>query len=376
MEAKTLQLSHTWLTEVLRQSGDAGDASVTDIKIEPLRHQGRSSLLFRCTPAFDKNTSTELSSLIFKCPTEDKQIRGKLSKFDGYRREVNFYKADILAGKVWAPKIYYCNESGDLNPKGILMEDLGRGRIGSIFNSHADDASVAIDALAHMHASFWESPLLARLPWLVRFNNTSALEGAAQTFASSLQVVRRTFGNILSTYTLRIAEAWVANFDAALDAMARLPVTLVHGDAHPGQMFFPTREQRRFYLVDWQNATAASGAVDVARFLVMGLKADLRQKFEQDLVARYLGHLYRAHVTQIQAEEFWLHIRLSNLWNLFLNVLAVAESGQDDGFPQTDRVAGFDWQSLILSRTDRAMRDWEVGEALVRSLAMVRHSRP
>ena len=62
------------------------------------------------------------------------------------------------------------------------------------------------------------------------------------------------------------------------------PLTLIHGDAHVGNMYF---QNGRAGLLDWQVVAICQGMRDVSYFMVNSLDTDLRRTHERSLLELY-----------------------------------------------------------------------------------------
>ena len=96
--------------------------------------------------------------------------------------------------------------------------------------------------------------------------------------------------------------------------MNRQTHTLVHTDAHLGQMFFPSETVPRFVLFDWQNPIKGWGAEDVIHPLVCELDIGTRRAHESMLIDHYYHHLTQSGVTDLSKERLWFQCKLCLLW--------------------------------------------------------------
>jgi thiamine kinase-like enzyme len=95
-------------------------------------------------------------------------------------------------------------------------------------------------------------------------------------------------GEQLPESSHRLAEVYLYRADRVVDLLAEGPRTLVHGDAHLGNMFVDGTTPG---FLDWALASYAPGLRDVAYFLGNSVPTELRRMQERQLVASYCQRL-------------------------------------------------------------------------------------
>ena len=118
------------------------------------------------------------------------------------------------------------------------------------------------------------------------------------------------------------------------------PLTLIHGDYHPAQMFFPLDEPvdrpvdrpvngpaesaGRFAVIDWEAVHVGNGGEDLARIIALGLTTEQREHGEERLVRLYHEILREHGVTGYGLDRCWLDFRRGLLYSVILNVISGA----------------------------------------------------
>ena len=102
-------------------------------------------------------------------------------------------------------------------------------------------------------------------------------------WSTVLAQARQEHNDQFSEYTWSVAQQWLEVWDDLQHYRPSDTDTLMHVDAHPKQMFFPTDAQPRFVLFDWQNPGKGWGATDAGRLLVTGLSTQRRREQEAAL---------------------------------------------------------------------------------------------
>jgi aminoglycoside phosphotransferase (APT) family kinase protein len=102
---------------------------------------------------------------------------------------------------------------------------------------------------------------------------------------------------------MRDAERLKAGMEALADRYAAMPRTLIHADAHLGNLY-RTREGR-IGFVDWQNYEAGSWSMDIAYHLSTALKPSVRAEHEHELLTFYLASLAEQGGPTISLDDAW-----------------------------------------------------------------------
>jgi hypothetical protein len=299
----------------MRTAGTIGDdVEVVGLRIEPLGHGGvglsgetvRVELIYRGpAPSLEGLPAT----VIAKFPTREAANRGMIETYDCYAREIVFYR-DIAAevplriprhhGSDFDPaKLRRVNETAaravDRLPTrahlvltrdvtkfmrptkrryALLLEDLGSGMVvhDLVDPPPRDRLEQILDALARLHAAFWDRQDLATHP--VSRPLVSTMPG--------------TFVNVMRARNVPLAlERWSewltpedqALFDVAADrfvddlATLNRPMTFVHGDPRSDNILFDDGDP---VLLDWAQPGVAHPGFDVGYVLGSSLRIEER----------------------------------------------------------------------------------------------------
>jgi len=220
-------------------------------------------------------------------------------------REAMLLATPQLAG-VWrafrSPYLAWATEPGAV---GLLMHDLAPRLFPDVREPIAIDAEDAVlDALARMHAMFWDSPALD-LPWLGREAHLMACVGPIVIGDDPMPPLPEALGK-------RVAEGWREAF-RVLPARAAdrlrdfasgrelpggdLPRTLVHGDAKVAN--FAILPDGAVAAFDWAVVSRAPASVDLGWYLAVNATRLARGK--EQVIARYRERLERWLANPIEA---------------------------------------------------------------------------
>lgn len=158
----------------------------------------------------------------------------------------------------------------------ILMRDVTETLIPWDRAMSAADVRRLLEGLAAMHATFWQAleltdPKLGLCDATGMIRTFSPTTGQRLASSSSLlpKMLVEGWELLQGMMELDVASALrelVANPQPLLDALARYPYTLVHGDFRDANLALPAKP-RHAVALDWQYAGYAAATVDLAWFL-------------------------------------------------------------------------------------------------------------
>jgi hypothetical protein len=187
----------------------------------------------------------------------------------------------------------------------LVLEDLAAGPCEFPDTLHPLDkhrAGLIVDHLAKLHATFW-----GRVPdW---------------AYTASGDAATLIVGPLLRTSARRIAaetdiavEAGrfiVDNYRAVAELIDEPPHTFMHGDAHPGNLYF---RSGRAGLLDWQAARRGHPGRELAYTLVTSMATEDRRTHQRELLDRYRDALAGAGGPDLDREVMWHRYRTGALY--------------------------------------------------------------
>lgn len=290
-------LTPGWVQAALHASGALPAASrVTALTTAPVGDRGGvNGDVFRVQPAYEGAPGP--ARLIAKFGTPS--VRG-VAVFQGwYEREVRFYEQFAAETPLRTPNAHAV-ALGGTGECVLLLEDLAPLVQGDQEASCGAEQALAVArALGTMHARWWGSPGIEVAEWLpdttVGLTRASRVAGA---FARALDVS----GAILAPEVRAVRQALAAAYVPLLEAIARPPRTLTHGDFRLDNLFFGDGAPIEVAVIDWQFACRTRGAYDLAYFLGLDLEPARRAAVETPCVEAYLDALRAGGVTYDRAE--------------------------------------------------------------------------
>lgn len=170
-------------------------------------------------------------------------------------------------------------------------------------------ASLIVELLADLHATFWTRlPRDARGPlrWL---------------YTPSGDVTSLLTGPLMHSSIKRLGEhteipvengRFIAdNYRAVAALIDTPPHTVMHGDAHPGNMYF---HGGKAGLLDWQAVRRGHPSRELAYTLITSLTPEDRQATQRELLDDYRRALAAAGGPELDRDELWLRFRQAALY--------------------------------------------------------------
>lgn len=267
-------------------------------------------------------------SVVAKFASDDPTSRQTGLMTGTYVREVAFYQEVADRVTMSIPVCHVAELDQSSGAFVLLFDDITPADTGDqVAGCTVDDAALAMEQLACLHADFWGDTSLEGGTWLVRRSvQAAALAGMYQALqgmflerygprlsATAAEVVER-FGPLVERWTATDHE----------------PLTLLHGDYRLENMLFGRGAGvPPLTVVDWQTPNIGAGPSDAAYFLGGGLDVDLRRGHERELLEVYRGGLASRGV-DIGADDCWDSYRRNTVAGVHMTVVASVLVGEDE----------------------------------------------
>jgi len=226
--------------------------------------------------------------------------------------EVRFYRELARDLPVDVARVFHVM-SGRAGRFALVLEDLtARGVRFADYPVTVETARLVMRALARLHAAFWESARFRDdLAWLERGHHDATYRIGRLLSAEAVKPMLARFGDLVSA-ELRAAAGRIADARDRLEAAwAQPPCTVIHGDAHAGNLYFPPGGVG---FLDWQVVQRGQGMRDVTYFLVHSLSTELRRTQERELIDLYRATLAEHGVVPPAEAAAWAQYRLHALY--------------------------------------------------------------
>ncbi|MGE5697666.1 MAG: phosphotransferase [Candidatus Sericytochromatia bacterium] len=181
-----------------------------------------------------------------------------------------------------------------------------------------DQASKVVELLARLHAAFWNQPV----DWVY-----SASEDRTSLLTRSL--LNMSARRLADRINVEEGRFIIDNYRAVAALIDRRPNTVMHGDAHPGNVYFRNGEAG---LLDWQAVRRGHPGRELAYTLVTSMTTADRQACERDLLAAYRRALAAAGGPDLDADDLWLRYRQGSLYAYVAALITAGLGGmQEEG---------------------------------------------
>lgn len=268
------------------------------------------------------------------------------------RHEVTDIEAPFTLGGAYDPATQaFALLLGDLTDQGARFPNV-------LSKTTLDEVRAILDALARLHARYWQSP---RFTGDLAFLETHT-QGDLATFMHEL--VPHAIQQEIDTENFK--RELVARLRTSGDELRRgvarlhqhqqtLPHTVLHGDTHIGNTYL--LPDGRAGLLDWQLTVRGHHMHDVNYLITTALPIDVRRDNERDLLAYYLDRLQVHGVSGAPGfDETWDEYRRCLVWGVYIGWL-------------TTNIANYGWEISVLNhlRLTTAFEDHDTA-ALIRAL--------
>ena len=216
-----------------------------------------------------------------------------------------------------------------------------------------DQARLIVELLAVLHATFWKRlPQDGRGPlgWL---------------YTPSGDVTSLLTGSLMNTSIKRLSERTTVpvengrfiadNYRAVAAVIDTPPHTVMHGDAHPGNVYF---RDGKAGLLDWQAVRRGHPSRELAYTLITSLTPEDRRSAQRGLLDDYRRALAAAGGPDLDADDLWLRYQQGALYAYTATVITAGMGGM-----QVEDIA-----MKGLARSVIALDDLETVAALKSSL--------
>ncbi|MFM7537522.1 MAG: phosphotransferase [Acidimicrobiales bacterium] len=324
LPASAAELDATWLSAVL--GVPVGGFEVTDI--------GTGTGIFGeivRVHLLDAGPG-EPASVIVKFPTAEPSNRAVGNALGIYERELRFYQQVLPRSPLRAPRCYYAGARPEDGLYVLVLEDLSALEMGDqVAGISLERAEAVIDALAGLHAAWWEHPELDTFDWLPEVDAPAYAAVVPDIYRTGLPVLRDRWADAVGGAAVALAEALAPRFEEIMGRCAIGPRTVIHTDSRLDNLFFGP--DGSVTLIDFQLALRGRGVSDVAYLLGSSMEPELAARHWEMLLRRYHDALLAAGVEGYpfaQCREDYLEHVLYYLCSP-MSLIATFDTGNERG---------------------------------------------
>jgi hypothetical protein len=334
------QVTPDWLTIILQKKGLLSHGKVNRV----ISGQGQAnfaSSVWRLEVSYSQPDLPGAPKKLFLKTADPSLAPGDFDPGQLYKESFFYSEIAHLMGEVFTTPCYDAAYDADTGASHILLKDLSDTHITCLDPLAADHCEQAVDALAHLHAYWWDHPRLGK-----DIGKFPTLEERQQDWADT----ERCTNAFMAALGDQLTRSYRTTYEQVLKALpdlfkrhaANRNLTLVHGDAHLGNYLFSKDPMvRQPYLIDWQFWHPTIGGTDLAFMIATEWEPETRRLLEKSLLQRYYHQLLANGVNGYAWEDCWNDYRLSVIlvcifipvwrWAVFkweLDILALQRSMQ------------------------------------------------
>ncbi len=309
-----------WLTAAIGPRFDR--ATITDVERTQIG-TGQIADSVRLALTWDP-PSAGPSTLVAKVTSASEASRQAALSTRTYEVEVGFYSqlADQL--QIRRPASYWTGFDEAAAAYGIVLEDLAPAHQGDQMQGcSVEEAALALDEIALLHAPMWGASGLESYAWLHRGSGTTS-PGIGSFLEMLLPGFLERYADRLTPEVLELVQRVVPKLASA--APAEGPETVVHGDFRNDNLMFGGE---RVCVLDWQTVSIGHAVADVSYFLGGSLLPGDRRAHEDELLERYRRRLLE-HGVEMSAADVHRDYRRFAFSGMNMAILASMLVGRTD----------------------------------------------
>ncbi len=317
------EVTTDWLNTVLAESGDG---TITDFTAEPLGVGiGLIGLLYTLNLTWD---GTGPQTVVLKLASQDEGSLMVAGVLNMYGREVNFYKDLANDTKARTTHVHHAEHDPETNRFALILDFASGQTLDQVVGATREQAEIAIDALADLHADHWMEDRIHSAEWLPRLNTPPIPQAIEMSYQAGWPVASELYDDLMDDRLRGFCSNYLDYLPMMTDTLSTDPVTLSHGDFRGENMFFD--DDGGITLVDFQLVDRSRGGRDLAYFATQTLDPDLRAEIEVDLVRRYTDRLATDGVADYPFEQAWEDYRLGTAFAIIYPIVAGGQCDQSD----------------------------------------------
>ena len=298
-----------WLSHVLRRSGALSTGRVRDVRTQQVG-TGQMGTSVRYVLDLEDAAPAAPRSVVCKFASSDPTSRSTGLTLRTYEVEVSFYRDVARTVDMRIPACHFADIDLATGEFVLVLEDLAPCVQGDqLAGCTVDQAALAMEELARLHAPRWNDRQLGDVEWL----NRSSTE---ESFAFSEMFLPQLLPGFLERYADRLAPSHVRIAERLLRNIGRFmrdrpgPRAVQHGDYRLDNMLFGTVEGGYpLAVVDWQTVVWGPPVFDASYFLGAGLQPADRRANERALLRQYWEVLRSRGAGGYAWEDCWRDYR-------------------------------------------------------------------
>lgn len=246
------------------------------------------------------------------------RLMGELGRLG--ETEVRFY--DRLSGQLrGVPTCHGCAFDAWTGRYVLVLEDLPAEDCEFLDTLHPltpDQAGSLVELLAHVHATFWDRP--PAWAYSPSGDDTTLLTGSLLSTSARRLAGRTDIPHGDNRFLSKHYRAVAAITDSG-------PHTVMHGDAHPGNVYFRGGAAG---LLDWQAVRRGHPSRELAYSLITGMTTEDRIAHQRPLLDEYRRALAASGGPELDRDDLWDRYRQGAQYAYTATVITAGMGGMQD----------------------------------------------
>lgn len=209
-----------------------------------------------------------------------------------------------------------------------IAYDVGDQVVGATLSQ----AEAAIDALAAMHAHWWQRPELDAMTWLPVPNAPQYVAAVPNIYRAGLPVLESDWADRVPPQAIDVARSVDPQFEELLHRTAGGPTTLIHTDTRLDNIFF-SKTDDSVAFIDFQLALRGRAVADIAYLIGTSVPHELGRENWEQLLRRWHGAVGDRGVDGYSFDDALTHYREAALYYLSgaMSLIGTFDAGNDRG---------------------------------------------
>ena len=256
-----------------------------------------------------------------------------------YERELAMFEHVLPDAPLRVPDCHFAHHADD-GRFVLVLEDMSTDYVvgDQVLGATLGQAEAAIDAIAELHARWWEHPDLAALEWLPSGDAPAYRAAVPGIYQAGLPVLEAEWTDRVSPEAIDIARRLAPVFEELLVRNAQGPHTLIHTDTRLDNIFFARDGSNDVAFIDFQLALRGRGVADLVYLLGNSVPTEIASEHWERLLRGWLDRIADLGVTGYGFDEALTHYRQSALYYLSgaMSLIGTFDSGNERGAAMTE----------------------------------------
>jgi hypothetical protein len=250
-----------------------------------------------------------------------------------YAREIKMFEHVLDETPIRTPICHAAVEQDDGRFL-LVLEDLSIAYdVGDqVAGATLAQAEAAIDALAVMHAHWWQRPELDEMDWLPVPNAPQYVAAVPNIYRAGLPVLESEWADRVPPSAIDVARSVDPKFEELLHRTAGGPMTLIHGDTRLDNIFYSTTDDSVAFI-DFQLALRGRAAADIAYLIGTSVPHELARDHWELLLRRWYDTVVDLGVGGYSFDDAITQYREAALYYLSgaMSLIGTFDAGNDRG---------------------------------------------